>query len=306
MCIGAQIETSGLIDAACRPSSIEIDRFGDVTTEMNNTEAKNTMRPFRHSGKKSLGLPCVKTIGARVCELDAVGRNYIAIASVTFHLKPEIITALNQLRDRMYGYAFSAPRSEPIFRAIGKFFLQSIEDILHMVGRGTMVEQIAQMIGQINFCDAQTEHSSLVSVHHIQNSPAAMAALAKFNGNKSAGSPPSAPAAAGAPSGAGGAGGVGDGGGLSKRARLRANKKDKNKQATGGAAATSGAGGGASLCPWFCSTLGCDPAKKRDGNPCKANRHVLPTKEATRLELLSTMAKFALTARPDFPASCPP
>ena len=299
-----QIETPSLIEAAFNPSSIEIDRFGNVAEEMNKTEAQNAMRPFQHSGRKSSGLPCLKTVGARVRELDAVARNYIALASATFHLKPEIIAALKQLRDQMHDYASVAPRSEAIFRSIGKFFLQSVEDILHKVGRGTIVEQIVQMIGQINFRDAQTEHSSLVSVHYIQKSPAAMAALAKSNG-KPCPAPPAAPAAAGV-LGAGGAG-IDDSGGISKRARERA-KKEKNKQPSASTAAAAGAAAQAQdlPCVWFCSTVGCDSAKKKSGKPCKAHRHVLPTKEAARLELLSIMAKLALTARPDFPASCPP
>ena len=215
-CSGLQVETPNLIEAACSPSTFDLDRFGDLTAELNSTESKNAMRPFQHSGKKSLGLPFVKTVGSRLVDVDAVPRNYIALFNATFHPKPEIVAALNQLRDRMRDYTSSLPRSAPILRAVARFFLQSVEDILRKVGRSTLVEQIVQMIKQVDFRDPQTEHASLVSVHHIQNSPEAMAALAKING-KSGSSPP-APAVAGA--GDGGAqndakkresdGGVGD------------------------------------------------------------------------------------------------
>jgi hypothetical protein len=273
------------------------------------------VRPFQHSGKKTTGLPFAKTVYARVRELDAVARNYIAIFCATCHPKPEIGVALQQLRGLLCEYASAAPRSEGIFRAVGKFFLQSVEDVWHKVGRSTPVEQIVLLIEEIDFWDPQTEHCSLVSVHHIQKSPAAMAAIAamaKFS-SRPAGTPnqpaPSAPVPAGSGAAGDAPGAVSAGGGRREKERAKKEKRRQMNAATTAAGATTAPASTpweAQPCVWFCSTSGCDSAKKRGGKPCSALRHVLPTKEAVRLEILASMARLALTARVDFPTSCPP
>ena len=297
-CCDIQIETAELINAALNPSSTDLDRFGSLGLGLTRDEAKDQLRPFRNGDKKARGLGYKKTVFNKVVELEAATGNYIELLDAVLMLKPEILSALREARGWAIELAENSPHTEQINRAIVSFYFQEVQDILRTAGASSAVGDIESRISDINFYCPSSAHSVQIQMHHLHQFTIATGAAAAAPIAAASGVLPPA-------TGAGSAG-------ISKSARDRA-KKAERKQAANAAAAAAGTatpaptpGGGAIPCVWFCSTSGCDPTRRRDGRPCKAHKHVLPTKEAARLQLLASMAKLSLTARADFPSSCPP
>ena len=149
------------------------------------------------------------------------------------------------------------------------------------------------MIYDIDFDDPSATHNSCITAYHIHRYTTASQA-AKKTGS------PNNPAPA---NGAGG-GGVDVGATiLSKSAIKRA--REKEKKARRGKSTDSPAGKAGDKCVWFLSSRGCDPIRRKNG-ACKSERHALPTTEEERLAILARLSRFNLTAKADYPTSCPP
>jgi hypothetical protein len=287
-----QIETTGLLVAALNPSSIAIDRFASVSLNANPGDARTMLRKFRHNDKKHKDLPYERLLTYRVDGLRSALQNFVGLLNAVVLLKTPIYKALMTAVDAACDFALHAPRSESILRAVGDFFLQEVEDVFRAVGSSTSADVIVAKIDNIDFHDPQAAHTSCIMAHHLQ----------KYNAQLAESPSPKATAGATVPGlttpppngGGGRAGGQGDAKRekqVTKRERKRA-EKDKTKRAK--------------ACPWWCSTLGCDPAKKSGSRACLPASHVWPTTEADRLTVASLMNKFKLTARAEFPTSCPP
>ena len=299
-----QIETTAFLAAAMNPTHVEIDRFVGVSLRLNTTASKKMLRPYRHNDKKHKDLSFEKILTDRVDELYSALSNYVGLLDAVVLLKPEIRQALLRAVEAANEFARDAPHSGKILRSIGAYFFEEVEDVLRTVGYGTPVEDIVAKIDDIDFNDRQAAHTSCIMAYHIT----------KYNeeGTKpkvtTTKTPPATPSPTPADNGGGGGGGGARG---TKRERDRV-KKERRRAGT--ASAATGADPAApttsrqrtDICPWWCSERGCDPTKKTGGRTCQPARHVMPTREADRLATLASMNKFALTARADFPASCPP
>ncbi len=297
-----QIETTALLQTALNPTSVEIDRFVSVSLNLNRGDARTKLRPFRHFDKRHKDRPSEKLLTDRVDELYSALRNYIGLLDAVLLLKPAIRQALMLVVDVAYDFARDAPHSENILRAIGAFFLQEVEDVLRAVGSVTPVENIVAKIAGIDFYDPQAAHTSCITAHHLHKYTAL---------TKAPRTPAGAPAApAGTvtppPNGGGGSGGGAGAGRDTRREKNKAKKEERKRAAEKDKAAGVPPAGRADVCPWWCSTLGCDPSKKSGGRACLPARHAMPTTEAGRLATTAVMNRFSLTARPDFPTSCPP
>ena len=295
-----QIETTGLLPAALNPASVEVDRFADLSLLLDPLESRASLRSYRHTFKKHQDLPFKTFEFIRLDELDTAISNYVELANAVFILKHPIYVALRQAAEAGVEFARNAPRNGRIMRLIAAHFFEGVEDVLRAAGSGLTVRQVVEMVDAIDFEDPRAAHQAAIVAHHMQ----------RFNpdgSQKQNGAESKQPSAAAAQTN-GAAGDDGDGGDADdakkrrkkQRERVRLKKLDDGKKDNRAPRVSA-----LSVCPFFCSTRGCDPDKTRNGRPCKPARHVLPTTEGVRVAVCEAMNKYALTARSDFPKSCP-
>lgn len=305
---GIQIETPSLVSAAFNPLLFAVDQFSDVGQNMSRAEARDLIRPFRHADKTPKKLAFKKMPFGRPDELVSALKNYVFLLDATVLLKPEILAALMLLVEDALELAERSPHEEGIFRSIAAYFYQEVEDVLRRVGASSGVLDVVQMIYDINYDDPSATHNSCIAAYHLHRY---QTAARRITGN------PNNPAALPA-NGAGGGGGANvEEKPLTVGQLLRAREKERKirrdarrnqeKSKEDKTKDDSPPGGGRTdRCPWWNSSRGCDASKRRGNKPCEPWRHAFPVKEQDRLATLAAMSKFGLTAKSDFPASCPP
>ena len=293
-----QLDICSLTAAAFNPSSFSVDQYVDVSAHMSRSETKAWCRQFQHTEKHPKKLTVKKMPFTRPADLESALTTYVELFDATVLLKPKIRDALLLLVADALLFADTAPHDQEIFRSIAAFFFQEVEHVLRRVGASTSVDAVVNMIYEIDFHDSAAAHNSCIAAYHLHQYQAT-----KRTDNPNTTNPTNNNGAGGKAPGAGGGADAGDN--LTKHQRRRAKEKEKKLQ-QGKDKNDNPPTPRTKICPFFCSTRGCDASRAGKFGPCKPERHALPTKEEDRVAMLGLLSKLALTARADFPTSCPP